>query len=423
MRMGNENQSDSTRKSQCDISLARSSVANLPMPKRRFSTFVSSPSSFISPSKTTSSGSSATTQPEFLPPITIKILKTKKSFVTATEITYDPTSLSQILNDFIYVCIYCKHTALSFKDIRNHWFETHKMSTSNASTFGRFCFQITKRVRCIYCLTEMTYQGIHNHILTMHQDQQYAFAKSQIKIECGLCQYTSNNWANLKLHFNRLHMMNASNVIQTEPMEFINNQVLERLLDQGSTAEYKCSLCTRFFPSLENYENHHKNMHKNQIQSFEVTRTNTVTYGCPKCHEVFTDENKALKHVRVHIVPLFQCDYCQKVINDQIEMKNHLKQVHRTMETNYQTIDSGHALAAYLQMRLTFSNGLQVIWGDVINTKYGGRSRLLRLITEMHDLNASSSSAIPTIGTVHTTSTSNLIRPQKINCKRRLTLL
>lgn len=96
--------------------------------------------------------------------------------------------------------------------------------------------------------------------------------------------------------------------------------------------------------------------------------------------------------------------------------------MHEGKDFGYRLVNARENLNLFYQMTLTFSNGLALIWGDLLNTKYGGADRLIKYINELNEeQRRKQESALGTIS-MSTTSSTASTNAGKIS-RRRQTLL
>lgn len=327
--------------------------------------------------------------------------------------------------DLIYVCNHCKTQEDSFNKIYEHWLSVHKKGNGDPVA-KRFIYRITQRVRCMFCPADVNFQTIRAHMDEMHANVLYAFAKyekqSSGTIKCGICSEIAEDVGTLQSHFRTNHPQSQRSEMKIEPLPMLNDAIIDALLQQGDRGTFKCNHCCRHFPCRYDYEQHHKEEHKLNPQRYETNGKDVIKYGCTMCREMFTDENLAIDHLRSHIQQWYQCLYCPKKVQYLKLIQTHHELIHNSSELGYRIVNARDNLISFYQMTLTFSNGLTLIWGDVLNTKYGGIDRLVKYINELNDIQRQQQ-----IKTLNTTSSTSIAQKStnsagKIN-QRRQTLL
>lgn len=356
-------------------------------PKRRFSTFIPSPPEF----QPSTSGSQppislrlkrisdpVPDEQKMPPPKLVKSLSTKKS----DKVDFNFLNL-------IYVCNYCKTQVDSFQKIHSHWLAVHKKGNSNDPIAKRFSYRITMRIKCIYCPADVTFQTIRAHMDEQHGKCPYAFAKLDAnqndKLLCGMCSANVPNIEALQMHFRSDHPQSQRPETKIEPMPMINDSILDILTQQGDCGTFKCIYCSRHFPCRYDYEQHHKKEHATSVEKYEINGKDVIKYGCNICREMYTDENLAIEHWRSHLQQWYRCLYCPKKVQFLKLIPTHHELIHNSSEIGFRIVNAHDNLNSLFQITLTFSNGLTMIWGDVLSTKYGGVERLVNYINQLNE--------------------------------------
>lgn len=325
------------------------------------------------------------------PPKPIKLLPVKK--VEKFE-EIEKNQQSELVNlkalGLIYTCNYCDTRVDSFDKIHDHWLTVHKKRNRTDPNVKRFSYRITKRVKCIFCAADVTFQTIRTHMQEKHPNTIYAFKKYEIqtnsKIHCGICSEEAKDVTSLQNHFRINHPQSQRPEMKTEPLPMLNDAIIEAMLQQGDRGTFKCNYCCRHFPCRYDYEQHHENEHKTVAKKFEINGKDVIKYGCTVCREMYTDENLAIDHLRTHVQQWFQCMYCPKKVQFLKLIQTHHELIHNSSEIGYRCVNARENLNSFYQMALTFSNGLTLIWGDVLNTKYGGIERLVKYLNELNEM-------------------------------------
>lgn len=358
-------------------------------PKRRFSTYAPSPPELL---PSTSSAQ---------PPIQLRLKRICDP--VSDEQRMPPPKLARVIpvkrcekvdittQNFMYVCNYCKTQVDTFAEIHLHWLNVHKKGNTNDPIAKRFSYRVTKRVKCMHCPAEVTFLTIRSHMEQQHPESSYAFAKLETDqndaIQCGICSTTVPDVAALQTHFRTDHPQSQRTEIKIEPMPMINDSVLEVLLLQGDRGTFKCIYCSRHFPCRYDYEQHHKKEHAPKVEVYETNGKDVIKYGCHVCREIITDENLAIDHWRTHVPQWYQCLYCPKKVQYIKLIQTHHELIHNSSEINFRIVNARDDLNSLYQITLTFSNGLTMIWGDVLNTRYGSVERLVNYINQLNEQN------------------------------------
>lgn len=349
-------------------------------PKRRFSMYVSSPND-TQPSTSNAqppislrfkriSVPSAISDLQKMPPPPVKPIPAKP-----TE-NVDLTTF-----DLKYVCNYCDFQADSFEMAHTHWLKVHKKGDDGPIT-KRFCYRVTCQVKCIYCTENVSFHTIRSHMLHSHVNCAYVFAKynksPSNSLQCGICsKYVSDN-EQLIAHFAVEHQQSQQIEWKFEPLPMINDTILEKLIQQGDQGTFKCLYCKQYFPCRHDFEQHHKEEHPMKEQMYEQNGKDIIKYGCFVCPTTRTDEKVALEHLRIHFPPLFQCLHCLKKARTLKQIQYHHQLSHEELDISFKMISGRELLNAFHQLKLTFSNGLTLMRGDLANTKYGDINRLIK---------------------------------------------
>lgn len=320
------------------------------------------------------------------PPKVFKLLPVKKVEKVDDIQQMEPLDLSSL--DFIYKCNYCITQVDTFDKIHNHWLTIHKRNQNDPVT-KRFSYRVTQRVKCVYCAADVTFQTIRTHMEQKHPNTTYAFKKYEISaranVHCGICSEEVKDVTALQIHFRTKHAQNQRPGIKTEALPTLNDAIIEALLQQGDRGTFKCNYCCRHFPCRYDFEQHHNAMHTTEPQKYETNGKDVIKYGCTMCREMYTDENLAIDHLRTHVPQWFQCLYCPKKVQFLKLIQTHHELIHNSSEVGYRCVNARENLSTFDKMTLTFSNGLTLIWGDVLNTKYGGVERLVKYLNELNE--------------------------------------
>lgn len=358
-------------------------------PKRRFSTFIPSPSEQQATTSTLQPPISLrfkrisdpiTDEQKMPPPKLAKLLPIKKN---------EKIDLSTL--NLIYLCNYCKIQVDSFEKVHSHWLAVHKKADDPIAK--RFCYCITMMVKCVLCPADVTFQTIRAHMdehLKCDMKNSYAFAKynrdASDRLQCGICSKDVLDVATLQTHFRTDHPQSLRKEMKIEPLPMINDNLLDDLMQQGDQGTFKCVYCHQYFSCRYDYERHHKKMHLTVPEKYEINGKDIIKYGCNVCPQVITDENLAIDHLRSHVQQWFQCLYCPKKVQYAKLIQTHHQLTHNSHEIGFRMVNARENLNSFFQMTLTFSNGLKLIWGDVLNTKFGGIERLVKYINELNEV-------------------------------------
>lgn len=355
-------------------------------PKRRFSMYVPSPND-TQPSTSAAQppislrlkriSDPVSDEQKMPPPKVFKLVPAKKN---------DKVDLSTL--DLIYVCSYCNFQADSFEKVHAHWLRVHKKGEDPIAK--RFCYRVTKRVKCVYCPEQVTFQTIRAHVQDKHAGSAYVFAKyddsSNDQIQCGICSKDVPDLVQLHTHFSVDHPQSQKSDWKVELLPMINDAVLDVLLQQGDQGTFKCVYCGRHFPCRYDFDQHHEEYHSTASQKkYELNGKDIIKYACFMCRTTKTDESFAIEHLRNHIQSWFQCLHCPKKVKLLKLMQMHHLMAHEELDIAFEVVSARDSLNSYYQMVLTFSNGLTLTWGDVVNTKYGGVDRLVKYVNELNE--------------------------------------
>lgn len=358
-------------------------------PKRRFSTFVSSPQE-LQPSTSNAqppislrfkriSDPSPVEQPKMPPPIP-----------NVLEAATKPEIINLSSLNLIYLCNYCDFHADTFDKVHAHWLRVHKKGEDPVAK--RFSYRVTRQLKCVYCTqknTMVTYQTIRTHMLTKHPGCAYVFAIHDANaeldtIQCGIC------WANVKSvdqlisHFVAAHPISQKPDRKIEPLPIMTDGILSVLQTQGDQGTFKCKYCSCYYSCRYDYEQHHKESHTNLLENYELNGKDIVKYGCFICRQTKTDETMAIDHIHSHIGMLYQCMHCKKKVKLLSMLDVHNKISHKDKPVAFAIVNAREQINLYYQMTLTFSNGLTLNWGDVLKTKYGDAVRIVKYINDLN---------------------------------------
>lgn len=310
----------------------------------------------------------------------------------------NPMSMEKVdLNalGLIYLCYHCEHQTDNFDAIHAHWLKVHKKGED--PTTKRFCYRLTKQVRCVYCPNDdsssssssiFTYQTIRKHLTSNHKNCPYAYAKRNPSnapnkpMECGQCGKVMPTIADLQMHFEAKHKsLQKPTPSSIDPLPMINDATLNALLEQGDQGTFKCAYCSCFYSCRYDYDQHHREDHRMIPQKYELNGKYVIKYGCYVCPQIKTDEAAAIEHIRAHFPIGYQCQYCPTQFKFLSAIVPHHATAHdANLPVRFKLICTQDHFIACTQLILTFSNGLTLLWGDVMNTKFGGESRLRKWV-------------------------------------------
>lgn len=404
-------------------------------PKRRFSTYIPTADDLSQQPSTSSSQQQQQQQPpislrlkrisdpitdtERMPPPKISKITVKKTMpatsnasttipmpivmTTATSVAMPVEKVDLNTLGLIYLCYHCQHQTDNFDAIHAHWLKAHKKGED--PTTKRFCYRITRQVRCVYCPNDssmdtssdansiLTYQTIHRHMVSKHKLCSYAYAVHRPlnapnkPLECGQCTKIMPTLTELQMHFEAEHKnLQKLAPAQIDPLPIINDATLNELQQQGDQGTFKCAYCSCFFSCRYDYEQHHREDHRMIPQKYELNGKDVIKYGCFSCAQTKTDEQSAIDHLRTHFPIGYQCQYCPTKFKFLSAIVQHHRAAHNAnSQVRFKMVVSQDHFTACTQLMLTFSNGLTLLWGDVMNTKYGGVDRLRKVFNDLID--------------------------------------
>lgn len=390
-------------------------------PKRRFSTYIPSTNDMCQQPSTSSVAqpqqqqqppislrfkriSDPIADTEKMPPPKINKITIKKAMPVASTASAPtvaiPTAMSMDKVDLnalglVYLCYHCEHQSDNFDAIHAHWLKVHKKGED--PTTKRFCYRLTKQVRCVYCPNDggsiFSYQTIRKHLMSSHKNSPYAYAKYDPSyavnkpMECGQCAKVMPTIADLQMHFDAKHKgLQKPTPSSIDPLPIINDATLNALLEQGDQGTFKCAHCSCFYSCRYDYEQHHREDHRMIPQKYELNGKYVIKYGCFVCPQIKTDEAAAIEHIRAHFPIGYQCQYCPTQFKFLSAIVPHHATAHDTnLPVRFKLICTQDHFIACTQLILTFSNGLTLLWGDVMNTKFGGEIRLRKWVGSLID--------------------------------------
>lgn len=357
-------------------------------PKRRFSMYVSSPNE-VQPSTSNAQPPISLRFKRISDPNAISDLEKMPPPPPVKSMPAKPTENVDLTTlDLKYVCNYCDFQADSFEVAHTHWLKVHKKGDDGPIS-KRFCYRVTCRVKCIYCTENVSFQTILSHMKTKHANCVYAFAKYSSSLsnslQCGICSKDVSDNAQLYAHFATEHKQCQQVDRKFEPLPVINDTILDVLIQQGDQGTFKCLYCKQYFPCRHDFEQHHKEEHPIKDQMYEQNGKDIIKYGCFVCPTTRTDERVAVDHLRVHFPPLFQCLHCLRKTRTLKQIQIHHQLSHEELDISFKIICGRELQNALYQLKLTFSNGLTLMRGDLANTKYGDFNRLAKYINDTNE--------------------------------------
>lgn len=165
----------------------------------------------------------------------------------------------------------------------------------------------------------------------------------------------------------------------------INDGILDILLQQGDRGTFKCINCSKHFPCRYDFEQHHQKDHPSNELKYETNGKDVIKYGCNVCRSTNTEENVAIDHWRSHLQQWYQCLYCPKKVQYVKLIQTHHELCHNSKEVGFRMASARDNLNSLYQITLTFSNGLTMLWGECMNTKYGSVERLVSYINQLNE--------------------------------------
>ncbi|XP_059608610.1 zinc finger protein 570-like [Phlebotomus argentipes] len=141
--------------------------------------------------------------------------------------------------------------------------------------------------------------------------------------ECELCCKAFGDTASYNRHIVELHADRASTICDVCGKN-VSLQAYAAHRKQHASEEWKCKVCPKSFPSLQEYNQHMKVSHVNGEKPGALE--------CSVCKKVFSAQNQLTKHMQIHSADKkFQCDLCGKNFALNGYLKKHLKKVHGTV--------------------------------------------------------------------------------------------
>lgn len=314
-------------------------------PRRRFSVYIPSTSEFVAPSQ---------------PPISIRLKRINNnqppniglisSPPNGCRVVENPNLSENRTKSFLYVCVICSLSCDTFEEIYAHCHKAHE--------FEEFSFGVTERVRCVFCEDDVTFYSIREHMSTMHPMKMYAFAKYTSRMAepllCGICSKKCECIEDLQKHF-RFEHPSGHRPKAIEPMPTIDDQTLDTLTQHS---------------------------HCNGINI--PTNSSVKQYKCFICNETNAKRLELVKHIRTHLQQVYQCLFCVTKTTELNEIRKHHRQVHNSQSTEYRVTNARDNLHSYYQIKIKFANGLQMILGDVLKTRYGQVEELIEAVNELN---------------------------------------
>lgn len=295
-------------------------------------------------------------------------------------------------NIYIYMCYHCEFNDDDFEKVFEHWVEHHKCSmfTSPKSATkldlmtGRpFWFKISKMVKCFYCADKLNFNEIRKHFDKNHPTEYPVTTGLQNTLLCGHCDKAFSNSSELEGHYTESHHLFYRMQLDSEPLDFLTQQLLSKLMKHGCSDKLKCLLCQELFDNKLDFNKHQQIHHAAKHVQCSSVDNKIVHYGCSVCRESFTNEKYALKHIRGHNLQ-YMCTFCDKIVNYLKLIKSHNEIMHNSTDLLYRNVIVRENLGNYLKMTITFANGLTLSKADVIHTTFGDINKLIRYIEELN---------------------------------------
>lgn len=391
------------------------------MPKRRFSTYI--PSSIdTQPSTSNAQPSISIRLKRVSDPITDAKIMPPPSKLFKTSIIRKEQDKPSLL-PLVYLCNYCSHSTSTFEDIHAHWSQTHEKACSKNQEESFFSYQITMKVKCIYCDEKVTFHSVRDHVLIKtHSTKSYAFAKySDVQsdtLTCGICSTKVVNETDLVKHFRCEHQSSLQTDLKIQPMQEMNDQIVEDLLNQGSQETFECVYCNKLFICRFDYKKHHEHEHPSTYALSVKKDLRAIKYNCFDCRHYSSDITEIVAHIRQkHSQTWYQCLFCTKMVQYKKLIKTHNELIHKSTVLDYRILDARENLTPYYKMTMTFPNGLIFNWADVMNTKYGRIEDVVNYVNMLNEVERQEF-----IGS-SASSESMINPPGKIGARRRQTHL
>lgn len=309
------------------------------------------------------------------------------------ELAKSPPLLTQLPpppfdKNILYICYHCVFKASTLKDVYTHWKDSHKhpKKTSNNIVFpGRaFCFKITKMVTCFYCNKSGSYNDIKLHNFRAHHGVVFASVDASDCRKCGECDFRfKDDREEIRKHYETEHVMTSYVHMRAEPVDYLNDEFLEKIFETGYKGEHECEYCGVVSKYVEDYEEHHNTTHKDEPQKCKIIPAR-IEYGCPTCRDTMYEEIAMVKHIREHGM-LYQCKFCDKTFQYLKMIKQHHEIMHKVKDETYRNVDVMSNLELYTGMRITFPNGLVLTKGEAKNTKYGNINEVIEYVTKLNE--------------------------------------
>lgn len=149
--------------------------------------------------------------------------------------------------------------------------------------------------------------------LKTHMQRNHDSYKEEFNYKCKICALTYDNIASLKTHIRRKHDKRCYCKICDK--RFDNYELYTQHFEMSDPVCKECGLvCTNH----TNLAEHKDSEHANEMKVF-----------CHECGDKFKNMNRLKLHIiQVHEKKTFRCDKCDKVMNTNDGLRNHIKKKH-----------------------------------------------------------------------------------------------
>jgi acyl-CoA thioesterase len=200
----------------------------------------------------------------------------------------------------------CKECQVFLPDqavLEEHMFDSHPSLESNI-----------RRTECMFCKKVMRLVNYYKHARIHHPNE-----VQESWVKCSRCDDKFPNQDSVVRHSYRLH---SQKTCQPCNKVFKNGGLYQKHLrsahstDSESWVKVKCQFCKRSFKSQKSFLVHARHEHCDAIQQNWIP--------CPDCQKCFPTQKGVLVHKNVCSV----CEYCNKLLENRIQLGNHVENNH-----------------------------------------------------------------------------------------------
>ena len=150
-------------------------------------------------------------------------------------------------------------------------------------------------------------------------------------VECFFCDYKTELSVDLVHHLSNRHDFLFNCKLCDHPRSFFKASALKEHVNLVHPNIYKCKLCRSLFTDLKQIRDHVVyDVIDFLFKKIEIIENVKISCPDPRCGQTFTKKRNLTTHFKNHYGFLpFVCKYCTYGSDYVVNVKNHIKKLHR----------------------------------------------------------------------------------------------